>query len=187
MPSPTVDQLRTALADVSALICGITAEQWTAQTPCGAWDVRELVSHLVGGNGLFAAALRGGQAPPPAPAPPDDDLPAAFDRSGAALLDAFDMPGAMQRVITVPFGTVPGEVALHLRLTEMLVHGWDIARATGQPATMDDAIAEQELQFSQSALGAIPPERSPFDPPQQTPAGASAVERLAALLGRRVA
>jgi len=45
MTSPTVDQLQAALAHAGDLIADIRPEQWTARTPCEAWDVRELVSH----------------------------------------------------------------------------------------------------------------------------------------------
>ena len=61
MGSPAVDQLRAALAHTGDLIAGVTAEQWAAATPCEGWDVRALVSHMVTGNRLFAAALRGDQ------------------------------------------------------------------------------------------------------------------------------
>ena len=181
--SSTVDQLRVALAQASDLVAGVSAEQWTAATPCEGWDVRALVSHLVAGNRLFAAALRGDQ---PAQVSVDDDLVAVFNDSASELLAAFGGAGALQRVVDVPFGTVPGEVALHLRLTEILVHGWDLARATGQRQAFDEAVAVQELEFTLSALGAIPADRQPFGPAQQPPPDASAVERLAALLGREI-
>jgi uncharacterized protein (TIGR03086 family) len=78
-------------------------------------------------------------------------------------------------------------VALDLRITEVLVHGWDLARATGQPATFPDDLAEQELAFSRAKLADIPSDRSPFAPPQPVAEDAPAIDRLAACLGRSVA
>jgi uncharacterized protein (TIGR03086 family) len=88
--------------------------------------------------------------------------------------------------VTIPFGTVPGEFALHLRLTELLMHGWDIARATGQKTDFPDELVEQETQFGHRALGMIPPDRSPFQPSRPAPEDAPAIDRLAALLGRDI-
>ena len=178
-----MDQLRAALAHAGDLVSGVAAEQWDIATSCESWDVRALVSHVVTGNRLFAAALRGDQSAQPSA---DADLVVAFGDSGSELLTAFASPGALERVVQVPFGTVPGEVALHLRITEILVHGWDIAAATGQRAEFDEAVAGQELEFSRGALGAIPPDRRPFGPAQQAPPDASAIDRLAALLGRKI-
>jgi len=94
----------------------------------------------------------------------------------------------MEKIVTVPAGTVPGAVALHLRLTEHLVHGWDLARATGQATTgLPADLAEQELAFARVQLGKIPPDRRPFAPPQPVVDDAPAIDRLAALLGRRPA
>ena len=83
-------------------------------------------------------------------------------------------------------GTVPGVVLLHLRITELLVHGWDLAQATAQPPLLPDDLAEQELQFTSGKLADIPAGRHPFAPPQPVPDDAPAIERLAACLGRRV-
>lgn len=184
MPTPTVDQLRAALAQARELVAGLAAEQWIAATPCEGWDVRALVGHVVRGNHLFAAALGKERAEP---LNVDGELGAAFAHSATELLAAFESPGALDRVVEVPFGRVPGVVALHLRLTEILVHGWDIARATGQLTGFDEAVAEQELEFSREAVGAIPLDRRPFGPAQQAPTAAPAIDRLAALLGRQVA
>jgi uncharacterized protein (TIGR03086 family) len=183
MASPTVDQLRDALAQAGDLLGRIGSEQWGAATPCEDWDVHALVSHVVTGNRLFAAALRGEPAPAPAV---DDDLVAAFAQSATDVVAAFAEPGALDRIVRVPFGTVPATVALHLRISEILVHGWDLARATGQAVPFDDAVAEQELGFSHASLGAIPPDRRPFAAPKPAPPDSSALVRLVALLGRDV-
>jgi uncharacterized protein (TIGR03086 family) len=171
----TVDQLADALDRTGRLIAGIRDDQWHDPTPCTDWDVRALVDHLVKGNARVVAAFGA------------DEIPAAdYGQIAAQLLEAFRQPGALDRMVTVPAGTVQGTFALHLRLTELLVHGWDIARATGQKTDFPEVLAEEELHFSERALGVIPPDRRPFKPPQPAPDDAPAIDRLAALLGRDV-
>ncbi len=190
MPDEAVSQLARALDATGQVIDAITADQWAAPTPCTEWTTTDLLRHLVMGNGLFAAALNGEPRSPEslsAELGPDVDLAAAYRDTAAVLLKAFSAPGALERVVTVPFGTVPGAVALHLRTTEVLTHGWDLAQATGQPAEFPADVAEQELAFSQAALGQIPADRRPFAPPQPVAPDAPAIERLVACLGRSVA
>ena len=183
----TAEQLSQAVDFADQLIGAVHDDQWTGPTPCAGWSVRDLVIHVVAGNSLFAGALRGGQpTAPQGTAMPDAGLLNAYRDSAAELLGAFREPGALDAMVTVPFGTVPGVVALHLRITELLVHGWDLARATGQPAAAPDGLAEQELAFSRSKLADIPPGRRPFGPPQPVAALAPAIDQLAALLGRDV-
>jgi len=181
-----VDQLSTALDAAGELVAGITPEQWSGPTPCTGWDVRALVTHLSDGNHLFATALSDGASAPDADRGGNGDLVAAYRDSAEAVVAAFRRPGALERTVEVPFGTVPGAVALHLRLTEVLVHGWDLAQATGQVGAFDEDLAEQELAFTREALGAVPPGRSPFAPPTPAPDTAPALDRLAACLGRRL-
>jgi uncharacterized protein (TIGR03086 family) len=192
MTAPSHNQLEVALSVVEKLVAAIRPDQWAEPTPCTKWDVRTVLGHLVSGNQLFADLLNGDTTVEELrrAAARDvlgDDPVRAFHDAGQALLAAFRVPGALDRTVTVPFGTVPGVVALHLRLTEVLVHGWDLARATAQPAGFDDEVIEQELEFSGPALAQLPPERSPFAPSLDVPADAPALDRLAGLLGRDVA
>jgi uncharacterized protein (TIGR03086 family) len=188
MTAPTPGQLKVALDLAGDLVAGVPAASWGDPTPCAGWSVRDLVGHVVAGNALFARALGGQYQDPAGPAGPGDAalLPAYRD-SAAALVEAFGQPGVLGKIVTVPFGTVPGVVALHLRITEVLVHGWDLATATGQHAAFPADLAEQELAFSIEKLSDIPPGRRPFAPPQPVAADAPALDRLAACLGRSVA
>jgi len=189
--TPTVEQLSRALDGCYALVVGIGTAQWAAPTPCSDWTVRDLVGHLVVGNRFFADALQGRPVPTrealvARQAHVEPDPVGAHRATGEALLAAFRLPGALERPMTIPFGTVPGAVALHLRITEALTHGWDLARATGQVPVFDDAVAEQELAFSGAVLGDAPAARQRFAAPQPVRDGAPVLDRLAALLGREV-
>src|SRR5664280_312673 len=80
---------------------------------------------------------------------------------------------------------VPGIAALHMRIVEALVHDWDLARATGQPAELPDDLPARELTFTRGKLADLPPDGRPFAPPRPVADDAPAIDRLAAGLGRR--
>ncbi len=135
-----IDQLTEALSGTAQLVAGIRPDQWADRTPCAEWDVRQLVNHLVAGNRLFTRLLQGEQMPAPADLISQgsrdqlgDDPEAAYRKSADGLVAAFAQPGALEQMVTAPIGTVPGIAALHLRMTEALVHGWDLAQATDRP------------------------------------------------------
>jgi uncharacterized protein (TIGR03086 family) len=73
---------------------------------------------------------------------------------------------------------------VHLRVVETLVHGWDLARATGRQLAVPEELAVAELTFSRGLLGRLPAGRTPFAPAQPVADDAPALDRLAALLGR---
>jgi uncharacterized protein (TIGR03086 family) len=186
MTTEPVEQLGIALDATGQVIAAVRLEQWDRPTPCHEWDVAALVNHVVTGNRLFAGALAG--TPPASREAPsaDGDLLSSYRDSANVLLEAFRRPDALNKIVTVPFGSVPGIVALHLRITEVLVHGWDLARAIDHPADLPSDLAEQELAFSRGKLSEIPPGRTPFAPPQPVADDAPAIDRLAACLGRSV-
>jgi uncharacterized protein (TIGR03086 family) len=180
-----IDQLVEALDVTGAVIEGMDDPQWELPTPCSEWTVRDVVTHLADGNRRFAALLGRPMAEEGRHDAPGG-LVASYRDSATALADAYRQPDALTKVVTVPFGTVPGSVTLQLRLVEALVHGWDLAQATGQQVRVPDGIAEAALSFSQSASAQIPPGRNPFGPPQPVAANAAAIDRLAGYLGRPV-
>lgn len=193
MIATPVDALARALDLTGDLVAGVHPEQWTNGTPCTEWTARELVNHLAGGNRLFAGLLRG--APSPSLAEQQrmqgldqlgEDPVTAYRDAADALRAAFDQPGVLERIVTLPIGPLPGFAALQLRITEALVHGWDLAQGTDQPAHFPDELAEPALAFTRQALPGLPPGRRPFAPPQPADADAPAIDRLVALLGRPV-
>jgi uncharacterized protein (TIGR03086 family) len=184
MTNPALADLDQALAATGRLVTAVGADQWAASTPCPEWNAAELVRHVAHGNLHAAARVRGEEGDVP---PPDDEDPAAgYARSAAALHDAFAEPDALARTVAMPVGPVPGAVALDLRVTELLVHGWDLARATGQQLEVADPVAQRALDFSGGFLARIPPDRTPFGSPQQVPDEAPVLDRLVSLLGREV-
>jgi uncharacterized protein (TIGR03086 family) len=184
----TVEQLESVYATMRPLVAAVSADQWSAPTPCGDWDVRRLLAHVVAGNQLFAAAARGVPLEEARQALAGDllgpDPDAAFAQAAEAVAAAFREPGALDRPMTVPFGTVPGAVGLHLRIVEALVHGWDLARATGRTVAYPDDVVEQEIAFSREFLPRVPPDRAPFGPSRSAPDDAAPLDLLVALLGR---
>lgn len=190
-PAP-IDDLSVVLGLVGDLVAAVRPDQWGAPTPCPEWDVRALVNHQVIGHDLFTGILHGEAAVTPGALDPKardalGENPAARYRSVARdLLAAFRRPGVLERVVEVPAGTVPGIAAVHLRAVEELVHGWDLAQATGGRARFPGDLVERELEFTRGALADVPPGRSPFGPPQPVSGDAPPLDRLAALLGRPV-
>jgi uncharacterized protein (TIGR03086 family) len=191
-----VEKLAGALAGTEPLVAAIAPDEWELPSPCAGWSVRDVVNHLVGGNLLFVRVLGGEPLPPReelvAASRTDrlgDDAAGAYRASAAALVEAFRADGALERPVTVPAGTFPGIAALQLRIVEALVHGWDVARATGRPLEFPDALVEEVLGFTRATLPRLPPRpegQGPFGPAQPVPDDAPALDRLAALLGRPV-
>ena len=133
--------LGRALAATEAVVAGIGPDQWPTPTPCTELDVHGVLNHLVRGNLLFAAIVGGEPRPVLGADHLGDDPLAAYQRAAAQLREAFAAPGVLESVYEAPFGAGPGAVLVHVRIVEVLVHGWDLARATGQPAEFPDDVA----------------------------------------------
>lgn len=177
--------LTTALDAVGRLVEDVRDDQWPAPTPCTEWTVRDLVNHLVGMNMVFTAMLT--DQPPPARGSDQvgDDPAGAYRRSGQALIEAFSLPGVLDRTITGPLGAATGAERLKIRISDLLSHGWDLAQATDQRADLPEDLSERSLAFLRVQLETMP-RTGRFDPAQPVADDAPALDRLAAFVGRKV-
>jgi len=141
MTTQTRDLYRRASDTFGANVHRVRPDQWDLPTPCTEWDVRTLVNHVVGEN-RWAVPLFGGGSIAEVGDRFDGDLlgadpMAAWDESAAEALAVIDEMGATERTVHLSFGDFPGrEYAMQL-FADLLVHGWDLARATGQDGTLD--------------------------------------------------
>jgi uncharacterized protein (TIGR03086 family) len=180
-----IDRIDRALDMTAAIVQGVTEEQLKARTPCAGWDVRTELNHVVGGMRIFAAELTGTNAG----AAHDSDWLGAAPQGAFATAAALDRaawyrPDALDTTVRLGFGAVPGPMAALIHLTEVLVHGVDLALATGQEAFVDESACEELLTTMRGMdFGAF---RRPdmFGPERPAPAQAPAHRRLLAFLGR---
>jgi uncharacterized protein (TIGR03086 family) len=179
--------LQPVLDDLAVVVAAISADQLDRPTPNTERDVATLRSHTIGWLDAFAS----GFADPDGQAPLDHAEDFAVDDAGAQVrsaanrLDAAIADGAGQRPLFIGTSSMPGEMSLSMILWEYLVHGWDLARATGQDWSPNDAAVEAALEF---APGMLTPdfqgEGKAFAPPVPVSADAAPLHRLLGLSGR---
>lgn len=148
-----------------------------APTPCTEWSVRDLVNHMLDTQRYFASAGRGEQASPPGPNPPDtlsEDPAQDWAAARAEVIGVFGAEGVIEK-------TGP---AIGIAFADALLHGWDVAKATGQDATMPDGLAEAAYQtihgrFTEEQRKGV------FGPELEVAADATPQHRLLAYTGRQ--
>jgi uncharacterized protein (TIGR03086 family) len=144
----------------------------------------------VEGIHYFASVVEGTPVAGNPGAPSDHtggDVLADFDRGAQATVAAFQAPGAQDKILSLSFGDMPGSVFMRIATTDVFVHGWDMARATGQPTDLDPVLAAQLLEGARRSFGdgvRGPDGKAPFGPALDAPGGASTADELAAFLGR---
>ncbi|MBB5780593.1 TIGR03086 family metal-binding protein [Nonomuraea jabiensis] len=180
-----IEQIDRAIDMTAAIVKGIDPDQLGAGTPCPGWDVRTELNHLVGGMRIFAAELTGTEAG----ADHESDWLGADPQGAfavAADLDraAWHRPGALETSVRLGFGTVPGPMAALIHLTEMLVHGVDLALATHQEHLVDQRSCEELLSVMRGMDFDAYRRPGMFGPELPAPADATAHQRLLAFLGR---
>ncbi|MEU2041635.1 TIGR03086 family metal-binding protein [Nocardia niwae] len=180
----------SAAAALATVVGGITDDQLAAATPCAETTVRDLLAHVVDLTEAFRQSATkeavGGSvapAPPAERALPEDwrqRIPAQLD----ALVAAWREPAAWDGATEAGGVSEPAPVMARIALDEVVVHGWDLAKATGQPFTC----AAGHLAILLDMLRETPAEGVPglFGPVVPVAAEASALERVLAFTGRRV-
>jgi uncharacterized protein (TIGR03086 family) len=173
-------------AELARVVAGIRDDQLGDPTPCAGTPVAGLLAHVVG---LIAAFRMAAEKTPVAGGPsalPDDlspdwrtRIPAQLD----ALVAAWQQPSAWEGTAEAGGVVMPASVAAVVTLDEVLVHGWDLAVATGQHYTADPASVAACTEFAAQAA-AQGPTPGLFGPPVPVPDDAPPLDRLLGLTGR---
>jgi uncharacterized protein (TIGR03086 family) len=173
---------------VTGLVDGVRPDQFGSPTPCPEFDVRTLLGHLVATTERARVIGAGGSpfdVPVVVPGIADGDCRDVFAASAARVWEVWDDDTRLTAAVTVPWGTVPGAEALWGYLNEALVHGYDLATATGQPAEADPEVVRPLLDRIAGILpGGFRGGPVPFAAVVEPAADAGPTERLANWSGR---
>lgn len=179
MPFADPTHLARAAQAVDDLVAHLSGDDWMAPTLCTGWSVADVTRHLVDVNLTFAQQIRSAGAETLAGTSPPGDFLDSYRRSTQALQQALTGTAKSATDIAAPLRS-----RLALRVADLLIHGWDIAVATGKPLHLPEDVCAEALTFAQSRVAAL--QRSgQFAPPQPVDEHAPAIDRLAALSGRR--
>ncbi|MEU2251204.1 TIGR03086 family metal-binding protein [Streptomyces sp. NPDC019224] len=159
-------------------------------TPCPGVTVGALLAHIEGLALAFRDAARKELGPVTDTAPPVESgvlesgwrttLPTALDE----LVAAWRSPGAWEGMTRAGGVDLPGQVAGMVALNELVLHGWDLAKATGQPFDAEEAHLRSTLALL-ADQGDDPSAASPFGPPVPVAKDAPLLDRAVARGGRR--
>jgi uncharacterized protein (TIGR03086 family) len=168
------------------IVGNVKADQLSKATPCAEMDLRGLLNHLLGGLEMLTTAAKGGKATMPETDLVGDgsDISARYDQRREQLLEAVRAPGVLEKTWAMPFGDLPGQMMAGIAFWEHLVHGWDVAKATGQDATIPEGLAQEayDLVKPMDAMIRMPGVCGPAVP---VPDDAPITDRLVGFLGRQ--
>jgi uncharacterized protein (TIGR03086 family) len=177
-----------AMAFTQRIIEQVPQDRWHEPSPCAEWDARQVANHIIGEN-LWAGELFQGKTVAEVGGALDGDLtgddPAAtYRRSVQLARQAVETPGAMEATCHLSFGDHSGADYASQLFMDTLIHGWDIARATGQEIRIDPELVApclpiaEELTRRFRAAGV-------FGESLPVAADADPQTKLLALVGRR--
>jgi uncharacterized protein (TIGR03086 family) len=192
-PNDPRPQLDTALALAADTVAAVRADQLELPTPCTDFTVRQLAAHLVdvalriGDLGRGVPVFNGFEPVrgPSIDQVTGDDWSAALKSAAVDAAAGWDDDATLDRVIELPWATLPGRDQLAGYLNELSVHTWDLATATGQSPMFDDSVLAAGLTAMQGMLPPTGRDFAPFDDAVEVADDAPLIDRLVAYNGRR--
>jgi uncharacterized protein (TIGR03086 family) len=183
--------LQQVIDETNRVIAPLSDEQLKQPSPCTEWNIRDVVNHITGGATMFAVSVEQGSVPDELAGQlmggdnVGDDPKGAFAKAADRAINAFNLPGAMEKNVVLPFGEMPATVALSIAVFDVACHACDIAEGTGQQIS-NTATFEAALEYGKQMIG--PDLRAPgvFDAEVAAPAGATIQLKVLALGGRKL-
>ena len=179
---------RRALDETRSVVARTNRGQWADAVPCDGWDVQTLLSHLVSGN-LWAAELGSGRTIEEVGDRLDGDVLGNgawphMTRRPRRQRRHSRHPGRWTAPCAVSYGPVPGSVYVGHRFIDVLIHGWDLATATGQDATLDPELVDAAYRLLQDQADMVRASGM-FGEDILVPAGVGPQTQLLAFIGRK--
>jgi len=176
-----LDQLTAAeatLAVAQQVLLGVTEADLGRPTPCSDFTVGQLVDHFV-----TSLAQLGGMAGADVHLLEPGTPEARVAHAGQQATEAWSTRGLDG---TIPFGEgeMPASFAASILPLELLLHTWDIATATGRTLPVSDEVVGYCTELAQAVINDPTRAGGSFGPEVAAPAGATAMQRLAAFSGR---
>lgn len=174
--------LDPAATELARLLAGVADDRLDAPTPCADWTLRDLLLHV---DGFTVALSANARKEPPRRQPalgPDwrDTLPGQL----AQLAAAWREESAWQGRVSAGGIEMSAEDSALVALEELVVHGWDVARATGQQLRVDDASLAGVERFLEVFGAQIESGQGPYGPAVPVPPTAPTLDRLVGRTGR---
>ncbi|MGH8931356.1 MAG: TIGR03086 family metal-binding protein [Egibacteraceae bacterium] len=140
-------------------VAAVRPEHWPLDTPCDEWTVRQLLNHMLGAMDVITSTVAGQAWPEGVNAQTlaetdriGRDPAAAFAEIAQRALAVWHTPGVLERTCGLRGVPTPAITAAQLSLTDAVVHGWDIAQATGENADIPDELAEPLLDIDRTLI-----------------------------------
>jgi uncharacterized protein (TIGR03086 family) len=180
-------ELAAGAAVAARTVGGVRADQLAAATPCGDWDLHVLLNHMILWTAYSAERRARDEALPDELMSRDFCAEPGFAAAYAAQLGkavaAWSDPHAWERDLNVMGSPTPAAEVAALILAEMVLHGWDIARASGQEYSCGEDVAVAALRAVQ-ANAELFRQYKGFADPVPVPQTATVLDRALALSGR---
>jgi uncharacterized protein (TIGR03086 family) len=188
----SIVDLGPAAQRLAGLVARVGDDELGRPTPCPAYTLGDLIEHVGGLALAFTAAANkdGGryadQAASGEASRLGEDWRVRIPRDLTTLAEAWREPAAWAGMTRIAGSDSPAEVVGLVAADELVVHGWDVARATGQPYACEPellAAAESFLAMFASPDAPAGPDVA-FGPSRPVRAGAPELDRVVALAGR---
>lgn len=180
-------ELSDAAGATALVVDHVTPAELKDPTPCAEWDVRALLNHVILWTSYSLERRAHGESVAPELMERDFAAEPDFARAYRAQLDravaAWADPAVWDRELDMMGAKTPAADVGALIIAEMILHGWDLAAATGQGYSVSDRAAEAAL-LAVEANAELFRQYKGFADPVTVAADARVLDRLLALSGR---